>query len=87
MRLEGLEPPLLAELEPKSSVSTNFTTGALARVCIYENGAGRETRTPDLMITNQLRYQLCHASILNGMVLMERLELPTCRLQIGCSTN
>ena len=28
MRLEGLEPPLLAELEPKSSVSTNFTTGA-----------------------------------------------------------
>ena len=28
VRVEGLEPPRLAALEPKSSVSTNFTTPA-----------------------------------------------------------
>ena len=28
VRLEGLEPPRLAALEPKSSVSANFTTSA-----------------------------------------------------------
>ena len=30
VRLEGLEPPRRKALEPKSSVSTNFTTGALS---------------------------------------------------------
>jgi hypothetical protein len=30
VRLEGLEPPRLAAPEPKSGVSTNFTTGAFA---------------------------------------------------------
>ena len=29
VRVEGLEPPSLAALDPKSSVSTNFTTPAL----------------------------------------------------------
>ena len=29
MRLEGLEPPRLATPEPKSGVSTNFTTAAV----------------------------------------------------------
>ena len=28
VRVEGLEPPQLSPLEPKSSVSTNFTTPA-----------------------------------------------------------
>ncbi len=28
VRVEGLEPPCLAALDPKSSVSTNFTTPA-----------------------------------------------------------
>ena len=31
VRREGVEPPRLAALEPKSSVSTNFTTGATGR--------------------------------------------------------
>ena len=29
VRMEGLEPPRLAALDPKSSVSTNFTTSAV----------------------------------------------------------
>lgn len=31
VRVEGLEPPSLAALDPKSSVSTNFTTPALLK--------------------------------------------------------
>ena len=31
VRVEGLEPPSLAALDPKSSVSTNFTTPAFGR--------------------------------------------------------
>ena len=30
MRMEGLEPPCLAALDPKSSASTNFATSAYA---------------------------------------------------------
>ena len=52
VRIEGLEPPRLAALEPKSSVSTNFTISAY--------GAPRETRTPDPLITNQLLYHLSY---------------------------
>ena len=32
----------------------------------YEIGAGGRTRTPDLLITNQLLYQLSYTSIKNG---------------------
>ena len=31
VRVEGLEPPHLTALDPKSSVSTNFTTPAIQR--------------------------------------------------------
>ncbi len=39
VRVEGLEPPSLAALDPKSSVSTNFTTPALgtAKVAKFPN--------------------------------------------------
>lgn len=36
MRVEGLEPPNLTALDPKSSVSTNFTTPALQKNCKYK---------------------------------------------------
>ncbi len=32
VRMEGLEPPRLAAPEPKSGVSTNFTTSAYALI-------------------------------------------------------
>ena len=41
VRLEGLEPPRRKALEPKSSVSTNFTTGAKKVVLLH----GFEPRT------------------------------------------
>ena len=34
VRVEGLEPPSREALDPKSSVSTNFTTPALLSICI-----------------------------------------------------
>jgi hypothetical protein len=36
VRMEGLEPPRLAAPEPKSGVSTNFTTSATERRTRYE---------------------------------------------------
>jgi len=33
VRVEGLEPPYLAAPDPKSGVSTNFTTPALHLIC------------------------------------------------------
>ena len=35
VRLEGLEPPRLATPEPKSGVSTNFTTAAAIGFRVY----------------------------------------------------
>ena len=35
VRLEGLEPPRLATPEPKSGVSTNFTTAAAIGCRVY----------------------------------------------------
>ena len=41
-----------------------FKTGAISQTLPhFQNGAVRETRTPDLMITNQLLYQLSYNSI------------------------
>lgn len=36
VRVEGLEPPSLAAPDPKSGVSTNFTTPALKRTILFE---------------------------------------------------
>ena len=42
VRLEGLEPPRLSPPEPKSGVSTNFTTAA-ADTLLYKAECGRKT--------------------------------------------
>lgn len=39
VRAEGLEPPCLAALDPKSSMSTNFTTPAAKRTSLFLGGA------------------------------------------------
>ena len=57
VRLEGLEPSRPKTLEPKSSVSANFTTGAYARYCVLQSGpCGNRTR--DLLLAKQALYQL-----------------------------
>ena len=53
--MEGLEPPRCEAQVPKTCVSTNSTTWA--------TGAGTRTRTADLLITNQLLYQLSYAGL------------------------
>ena len=37
-----------------------------AHVSLIINGAGRRTRTDDLLITNQLLYQLSYAGVKGG---------------------
>ncbi len=37
-----------------------------------ENGAGGRTRTPDLLITNQLLYQLSYTSALDCLIIISR---------------
>ena len=41
VRLEGLEPPRLSPPEPKSGVSTNFTTAAV-EFLLYKAGLRRK---------------------------------------------
>ncbi len=36
VRMEGLEPPCLAALDPKSSASTNFATSAYFFIALFE---------------------------------------------------
>ena len=48
--------------EPATSSSrTKRATKLRYTPKISKDGASGGTRTPDLLITNQLRYQLCHA--------------------------
>ena len=37
---------------------------------LQKNGAGGRTRTPDLLITNQLLYQLSYTSVFNRRILL-----------------
>ena len=70
--------PHSLELVPKTSVSTNSTNWAI-------NGAGTRTRTADLLITNQLLYQLSYAGLLS--ILSKKFgaddEVRTRDIQIG----
>ena len=45
---------------------------------LKEGGAGRRTRTPDLLITNQLLYQLSYTSTISSEVYVTR-NVPICQ--------
>ena len=51
--------------EPPKSLTTDLQSAPFGHSGIppYKLGAGRRTRTPDLLITNQLLYQLSYTSI------------------------
>ena len=51
--------------EPPKSLTTDLQSAPFGHSGIppYTIGAGRRTRTPDLLITNQLLYQLSYTSM------------------------
>ena len=55
--------------EPPKSLTTDLQSAPFGHSGTppYEIGAGGRTRTPDLLITNQLLYQLSYTSILHGV--------------------
>ncbi len=60
MGSEGFEPP--KRMQQIYSLPP-LTTWVTARNVYQKNKAGERDRTPDLLITNQLLYQLSYASI------------------------
>ena len=58
VRMEGLEPPCLAALDPKSSASTNFATSAM----IYSN----DRATNKQLVSENLRLQRFRESLQSG---------------------
>ena len=69
VRTERLELSHLAALEPKSSVSTNFTTSAIcAKTQIICNGVGDGARTHDHRNHNPGLYQLSYAHHCNRVI-------------------
>ena len=54
--------------EPPKSLTTDLQSAPFGHsgTLPYSIGAGGRTRTPDLLITNQLLYQLSYTSILTG---------------------
>ena len=60
--------------EPPKSVTTDLQSAPFDRSGIppYELGAGGRIRTPDLLITNQLLYQLSYTSSSNSRIYITR---------------
>lgn len=58
---DGFEP---SKLKATDLQSAPFGHSGTLPDSIYKSGAGGRTRTPDLLITNQLLYQLSYTSIL-----------------------
>ena len=48
--------------EPSKSVTTDLQSAPFGRSGILPDGAGGRNRTPDLLITSQLLYQLSYTS-------------------------
>ena len=58
----GFEPPKAVPTDLQSAPFGH--SGTLPYLVLQKNGAGGRTRTPDLLITNQLLYQLSYTSTL-----------------------
>ncbi len=72
--------------EPPKSLTTDLQSVPFGRsgtlpYSVKMRGAGGRTRTPDLLITNQLLYQLSYTSALNAQLLYHKqagLSTPFC---------
>ena len=85
VRITGLEPALLAKLEPKSSVSANFTISA------YMVGRGGVSHTRALAFRTASSTQTTYSGLLDAwisaMVRLGGFEPPTNGLKVRCSTE
>ena len=82
----GFEPP---KLQATDLQSAPFGHSGTLPYYIKKNGAGDGTRTRDLLITNQLLYQLSYASTLftQNLVGVKGFEPPAPWSQTKCATK
>ncbi len=80
---DGFEPSKLKATDLQSAPFGH--SGTLPQYKVFKNGAGDGTRTRDLLITNQLLYQLSYASA--KMVGVEGFEPPAPWSQTMCATK
>ena len=66
----GFEPPKSVTADLQSAPFGR--SGTLPIICLKRLGAGGRTRTPDLLITNQLLYQLSYTSVLNARLIYHK---------------
>ena len=74
----GFEPPKSSTTDLQSAPfghSGTLPYAVLEAVGMERGGAGRRTRTPDLLITNQLLYQLSYTSTISDESYNSRLSL------------
>ena len=77
----GFEPPKSSTTDLQSAPfghSGTLPYAVLEAVGMERGGAGRRTRTPDLLITNQLLYQLSYTSMISDESYNSRLS-PICQ--------
>ena len=74
----GFEPPKSSTTDLQSAPFGHSGTLPCSLVLLKEGGAGRRTRTPDLLITNQLLYQLSYTSTISSEVYVTR-NVPICQ--------
>ena len=75
----GFEPPKSSTTDLQSAPFGHSGTLPYLLFLLKEVGAGRRTRTPDLLITNQLLYQLSYTSIISSELYSSR-RLSICQL-------
>ena len=63
----GFEPP---KALPADLQSVPFGHSGIPPYSVAQGGAGGRTRTPDLLITNQLLYRLSYTSIFTGQMII-----------------
>ena len=74
----GFEPPKSSTTDLQSAPFGHSGTLPYLLFLLKEVGAGRRTRTPDLLITNQLLYQLSYTSTISGEMYVTR-NIPICQ--------
>ena len=79
---DGFEPPNPKGADLQSAAFSHFATPPIIK------NAGERNRTPNLLITSQLLYQLSYTGIcIHIMVARDGIEPPTQGFSVLCSTD